>query len=458
MISAILTLALAGLPVYVSAGTFVTATTGTCTPGLPAGYFPNDILLLVVESENDTNALTTANGFVEVTNSPQGAGTLNTNPANNISVYWKRAVGGDSAPIVTAHTDHTTCRLYAFTGVRLTGNPWNITAGGNDSAANDTSANIPGATTTVNDALVVLIQGTSNNATATTNCGAVTNANLANITERTDNSNTVGLGGGHCLITGELATAGTYATSTLTMGATTFKGAMSIALEGATYTVGALRFHDTDGVQDLVAPIPGNASYTIAFWVRIQAHAGFTKLVQLANVGATVELQWQFDNGANKGFWGDTGAGLVDHPSAYSHDVWYFVALSHNGSADFLYTNTEAGTGVKTAATTMTSLVSTAFTMSTTNGGTVQDYALVRIWSAALTQSELDSESASATTVRTSNLWASYAFATVAGALTDGSGNGRSLTSTGSPVRTPTNGPTFAAASGTFSSPSMGFW
>jgi len=200
---------------------------------MPADEVANDILILVVETENDPIALTTPNGFVEVTNSPQSAGTLDTNPANRIGVYWKRAVGSDSAPVVTANTNHTTCRIHAFVGVKTSGNPWNITAGGNDGGVNDTSAVIPGATTTAIDSLVVLVQGTSNNANSTANCGAATNADLANITERTDNSDTAGLGGGHCLITGEKATAGAYTNTTLTMSATTFKGAMSIALGGA---------------------------------------------------------------------------------------------------------------------------------------------------------------------------------------------------------------------------------
>jgi hypothetical protein len=115
--------------------------------------------------------------------------------------------------------------------VKTSGNPWDDTpTSGNDSNANDTTAVIPGYTSTTNGQLIVLIQGTSNNATATTNCGAVTNADLASLTERFDSSNTLGLGSGHCIITGEKATAGSIASSTLTMSATTFKAAFAIGL------------------------------------------------------------------------------------------------------------------------------------------------------------------------------------------------------------------------------------
>jgi hypothetical protein len=219
------------MPTYVGSGT-MTAVQADCTPGTPAGFVANDILLFVVEDENGTAGLVlqTANGFAEVTNSPQGAGTANTNPAQNLAVFWKRAVGSDSMPVADFNvgtTNRLTCQIHVFRGVKTSGNPWDVTAGGNDGGANDTSAVIPGATTTASNTLVVLIQGSSfNGASSTTECGAATNADLTNITERTDETNTNGLGGGHCLITGEKASAGTYGDTTLTLANTSFKGAL----------------------------------------------------------------------------------------------------------------------------------------------------------------------------------------------------------------------------------------
>lgn len=224
--------AAAGMPTYGASGTF-TAATATCTPAMPAGIVADDILLAVGESENQAISLSTPNGFVEVTSSPQSAGTAAVNPANRIAVFWKRAVGGDAAPVFADSGDHTTCQVHRFGGVKTAGDPWNITSGGNDGAANDTSAVIPGATTTAADVLVVLVQGTSFNGNSTAQCGAATNADLATITERTDNTNTAGLGGGHCLIHGEKAASGAYGSTTLTLANTSFKGAMSIGLEGA---------------------------------------------------------------------------------------------------------------------------------------------------------------------------------------------------------------------------------
>src|SRR3970282_1380362 len=102
LLLAITSPAWAAMPTYKGSGTF-TAAADACTAPMPTGGAApaaNDILLLVVETENQATSLTTANGFVQVTNSPQFAGTAATNPANRISVWWKRAVGGggDASP------------------------------------------------------------------------------------------------------------------------------------------------------------------------------------------------------------------------------------------------------------------------------------------------------------------------------------------------------------------------
>ncbi|MDP3003946.1 MAG: hypothetical protein Q8N43_00325, partial [Candidatus Azambacteria bacterium] len=152
--------ALAALPGYRSSGTF-TAGTGAITPPYPADMAANAVCLLAVSSENQTITLTTANGFVEVpTWSPQGAGTAATDPASMLALYWKRTVGGDSAPVVADSVNNTEGQIHCFTGVITSGDPWDTGAGGNDSAANDTSGTIPGAITSVADALVVLITST----------------------------------------------------------------------------------------------------------------------------------------------------------------------------------------------------------------------------------------------------------------------------------------------------------
>jgi hypothetical protein len=224
------TLAVAPLPTYRASGTF-TAGTGAITPPYPATMQAGDVCLLVVSSENQAISLTTANGFTEVpTWSPQSAGTAATDPGSRLAVYWKLTVGSDSAPVVADSGNNTEGVIHCFYGVSNTGNPWDTGAGGNDSAANDTTGNIPGSSTTVDNTLVVLITSSSYNGTSAAQCSNWTNANLANITERQDNTNTSGLGGGSCMATGEKASAGSYTTTTVTMAQTTYKGALSLAL------------------------------------------------------------------------------------------------------------------------------------------------------------------------------------------------------------------------------------
>ncbi len=219
-------------PSYVASGTF-TASTGAITPPYPTGTVAGEVCLLVVTSENEAISLTTANGFAEVPWSPQYAGTAATNPASRLAVYWKRTVGGDAAPVVADSGNNTEGQIHCFSGVTPSGNPWDVGAGGNDGAANTTAGKIPGTTTTVKGDLVVLINSTSFNGTSYAQFSAWTNTNLTNLTERADNSNTAGLGGGHGMATGVMASVGAYGTTTVTLANTSYQGAMSIALKPA---------------------------------------------------------------------------------------------------------------------------------------------------------------------------------------------------------------------------------
>lgn len=183
----------AGPPAYRASGTFTDAIT-TITPPYPASMAANDVCLLAVESENEPISLTTANGFVEVpTWSPQFAGTAAVNPASRLALFWKRTVGGDTAPVVADSGNHTTGQIHCFSGVITSGDPWDTGAGSNNGGANDTAGTIPGSTTTVDDTLVVLITSTSFNGTSPAQCSGWTNADLTSLTERTDNTNTVAL-------------------------------------------------------------------------------------------------------------------------------------------------------------------------------------------------------------------------------------------------------------------------
>jgi hypothetical protein len=221
-------------PTFKAAGTF-TASIDAITPPYPTAPnapVANDIAILVCESENQAISLSNAQGFVEIGDQAiKSAGTPAVNPASRLAVFWKRCVGSDTAPTVADSGDHTTGRIYLFAGVKTSGDPWDVYAEGNDGGASDQSGVIPGATTTVAECLVFLICTSSLNNTVTTEFTSWANASLGSLTERGDNTNTAGLGGGHGAATGTKATAGTYNGTTVWLaGGASFKGAMSIAL------------------------------------------------------------------------------------------------------------------------------------------------------------------------------------------------------------------------------------
>lgn len=98
-------------------------------------------------------------------------------------------------------------------------------------ATSDTSLSATGATTTADDCLVCIIATLMDDAQ---NFGATwTNADLANITARTNFSGTAGNDGRGILVTGEKASQGAYGATTNTLTANSVKGLMTIALEPA---------------------------------------------------------------------------------------------------------------------------------------------------------------------------------------------------------------------------------
>jgi hypothetical protein len=215
------------LPYFVAAGT-VAEGTGAIIPGLPSGWAEKDIFLLFVESANET--VSAPSGYVAVADSPQGTGTAAGAAATRISVFWKRATVTEVAPTVADPGDHAIGQILSFRNCIATGDPWDVTSG--NTGANSTSVSIPGDTTTVVNCLVVLAVSNVTD-TATPQTSGYTNADLANLTERTDVSTTQGNGGGFAVITGEKASIGAYGATTATLANASEQGRISIALKPA---------------------------------------------------------------------------------------------------------------------------------------------------------------------------------------------------------------------------------
>lgn len=179
--------------------------TGDVVTNLPAGVQEDDILILAVETA--TESVSTPSGWSIVTESPQ---TLTGN-SSKLSVFWKRATTSESAPTITDPGDHAHTVIFAFSGCKTSGNPWNTTAGNTYSGSADPTW--PAVTTTVDDCYVLNI-GTNYLDGTTAQILNWANASLVSITELVDVATSVGNGGAIFAAGGVKTTAGAVSGTT----------------------------------------------------------------------------------------------------------------------------------------------------------------------------------------------------------------------------------------------------
>jgi hypothetical protein len=197
------------MPTVVSVGTVANGT-GAVSPGLPASLQDNDILVMFIETNDQT---ITVAGWTQAGSSPQSQAT----DVTRLTVFWHRYNSASPPATTTSDSgDHQIARIIAIRGCITSGDPFNITGGSSD-ATSSTSATIPGVTTTVDNCLVLAACGVTRDATSTTNFSAWANASLASVAEQMDNTTTSGLGGGFGVASGEKATAGATGNTTATL-------------------------------------------------------------------------------------------------------------------------------------------------------------------------------------------------------------------------------------------------
>ncbi len=119
-----------------------------------------------------------------------------------------------------------------------------------------------------------------------------------------------------------------------------------------------------------------------------------------------------------------------------ANDVWNFGAYKRSNTAQKQYWGTEAGgalstNSLATSRTPTNNMIDVYIGDDAYTEGLNGEISYVRIWTVELTDAEIDAEYYSAVPVKTANLWADYRLPNAAGALTDSSGNGRTLTLTG---------------------------
>src|SRR2546428_85742 len=217
-------------PTYQAAGTIQASTSTTLSVPWPA-HAIGDIGLLIIETQNQAVTLgTNAANWNPVTNSWQGTGTTN-NTGTRLTVFWSRATSTSMGNVGLTGTgmDHQIAQIITFRGVVATGNPWDVTAG-DVTASTTTAVSIPGATTTVQDTLVVAIVSNGSDLSAAQIPGSFTNSDLSSVTKRQDNNTTQSGGGGFTVATGSKALAGAYGPTSATPRFSSPPGPMSIPL------------------------------------------------------------------------------------------------------------------------------------------------------------------------------------------------------------------------------------
>lgn len=199
-------------PRYISKSAFESGT-GALTVGALTGTQAGDIAILFVESANQTIATPTDYQVLAI---QVGTGTAGAAGAVRIASFYRILEDvADTATEVADSGNHTTAIKMLFRDTALAGGNIFATATSTQGTAS-TSMTFPAVTALTDESLIVLAVALDTDAASTTTVGNVTNASLANITERHDQTVIAGQGGGLAVITGQEATAGSTGTSTAT--------------------------------------------------------------------------------------------------------------------------------------------------------------------------------------------------------------------------------------------------
>ena len=216
-------------PVQRVIGTYVSGL-NAITPAPNAGHVSGDVELLFVETANEAITLTTPAGFAQVTGSGVGVGTAAGTDGTRMTVFWRLWDGAAGSPTTADSGNHQIAVIASYSGVIATGNPWDV-VGSNQQTPATTAGSASGVTTTVADTLVVIATaGAQPDALGTAEFSGWTNANLATLTERFDQTDTAGNGGAIGIADGSLATAGATGATTFTTATSTTKDNVVIAL------------------------------------------------------------------------------------------------------------------------------------------------------------------------------------------------------------------------------------
>lgn len=189
-------------------------------------------MLLVTESDPADSVPTTPSGWTLIGNSSTGTAPGTPATQTRLTVWYKYAVSGESAPTVTSPGNHVFAGIFSFWNVRLS-SPYDVTpTTSNTGTSVPTTVSFPSITTTSSENLLVQIVASGWDVTT----AGFFNADYANsnfdgdFSWRFGATNSLANGGGFGLYTGVLPTAGASGTSTCTIDSAAQQARMTIAL------------------------------------------------------------------------------------------------------------------------------------------------------------------------------------------------------------------------------------
>lgn len=199
--------------------------TGAVTFTLPTGWAVDDILLLICES-NVGETVAAPTGYTQCVGSPISA------TDTQIALFWKRAVSGETAPVIADAGDHVAAHMWLVRGAKTTGNPILATS---NSPVTTASAALDFATinATTGGNLVFMAASITRDSDTNPTISATSMTNVENGVEGRDGySTTQGAGGGVVAMWGTVAGSGNVDGS-MTINAAYNYAAFSLIIESA---------------------------------------------------------------------------------------------------------------------------------------------------------------------------------------------------------------------------------
>lgn len=216
------------MPRYQAQGTVVSSNTTTLSPAWPT-HAIGDVAILLVENRNSAITLSTASGFVEVSNSPIGTGTAGTAASVGLAAFWCRATTASmAAPVVAFPGAHHLAQIITFRYCAEDGDPIEAVVSSALASAS-ASVTVPAVTTERGKCLVLqVVADRIDSSSAQADSWA--SPALSSFAEIADSHSAIGNGGGFAVAAGGLERAGSSGAATATLLASSVQARMAIAL------------------------------------------------------------------------------------------------------------------------------------------------------------------------------------------------------------------------------------